>query len=482
MIFGLEYSFFVRALLVVIISGFFPLAALTFLTTRIKKKKNEYEKVLKTFGISSKRDLSSVYGPGRYFLPLFFATLICVIGSVTLIFPQELFPGLLGDEITVDSILLSGGEYGLMDGDLQRQSLTVLVFAFLGSFIWSSKNVIVRIINYDLLPNVFYLAGLRILLACSIALVLSFILGAESNPAIGLTQSLPWIALATGMMPDRIFTYLVDRFKIIAQGENFNTRELALRNIEGMSLAHRERLEEEGIDNAQNLAEASLTQLIMKTPFEARQLLDWIGQAKLLVYAKDKMPYLRSVGIRSAYDFLTPDKDRRAMREITTSINLRTPLLEVLYEQFRDDVGVRALYNFRHRLNSNEDPPRNDIVEDPVNRDSSASFAYPPADPRLPERDRADGDDILGGFPTTGGSSNGSDDRPIEPPIDQPPIYVPDAEVPTEAPTYPPDDEIPAQPAPVIIPSRNDVEPVEGDDTVDEAEPVEDNRGSGPVI
>jgi hypothetical protein len=73
--------------------------------------------------------------------------------------------------------------------------------------------------------------------------------------------------------------------------------------IEGMNLFHRVRLSEVGIDNAQNLAEANLEELIRKTSFNPRLLLDWIAQAKLYVIVKDQISSLRRVGVRTVLDF-----------------------------------------------------------------------------------------------------------------------------------------------------------------------------------
>ncbi len=73
--------------------------------------------------------------------------------------------------------------------------------------------------------------------------------------------------------------------------------------IEGMNLFNKVRLAEVGIDNAQNLAEANLEELILKTPFNPRLLLDWIAQAKLYIAFKDQVVGLRTVGIRTVLEF-----------------------------------------------------------------------------------------------------------------------------------------------------------------------------------
>ena len=95
-----------------------------------------------------------------------------------------------------------------------------------------------------------------------------------------------------------------------------------------------------------------MTELLVETPFSARQLLDWIAQAKLLCYVKDDIEKLRSVGIRSVFDFHQGHKSREALREITEAIGVNTPLLQVVYDQTIADDGIKALFQFRQRLNS----------------------------------------------------------------------------------------------------------------------------------
>ena len=149
----------------------------------------------------------------------------------------------------------------------------------------------------------------------------------------------------------------MERYKNYINGENVNTKYLSLDNIEGISVQHKERLIEIGIDNAQNLATASLTDLLINTPFGARQLLDWIGQAKLLVYVKSDIEKLRQVGIRSVFDLYKGQKSREALMEISHAVGLTSPILQVVRDQVIEDQGIGVLYQFMQRLNSpNPDP------------------------------------------------------------------------------------------------------------------------------
>ncbi|MCK5312791.1 MAG: hypothetical protein KAJ62_11815 [Desulfobacteraceae bacterium] len=65
------------------------------------------------------------------------------------------------------------------------------------------------------------------------------------------------------------------------------------------------RLAEIGIDNAQNLALANFKEMIVKTPFNPRMILDWIAQAKLYIIVKGGIVELREAGIRNVFGLIT---------------------------------------------------------------------------------------------------------------------------------------------------------------------------------
>ncbi len=338
----------IKLLLVIIVAGFIPISVISFLSTRLPQKERDFQKSITEMGISTSRKVRDSYSAGKYILPVLFSFLICLVAIVSFIYGKPSTGG-------VGSIFLEGSFFGSSDAEgVANQSLSVLSYAFLGSFFYAAQNIIRRSIAYDLPPSVYYSAGIRIILACSVALVFSFLFGSETSSTVALKGSLPALALLAGIFPQRILNFLMRRFKEIVAGDSVTERSLSLYNIEGISIYHKERLEEIGIDNAQNLATASLTQLIAETPFDARQLLDWIGQAKLVCYAKDEIHKLRAVGIRSVFDLMKGNKSREALREIADLTGINTPILEVIQGQIKEDQGINALFNFQQKKNSPE--------------------------------------------------------------------------------------------------------------------------------
>jgi len=340
-------------ILVVVISGFIPFTAMSFFMVVIPQKEKEFTKSIKEMGISTSRTVRDSYSISRYIFPVLFAFLI-FFGFIAAF-------AFTGSSISFnDNVFLSGPFYGTKNTAVINQSFSVLAWAFAGGFLYSAYNIIRRLRALDLSPGVYYSSGIRILLASAVALVLSFLVGEESaaNPesATGqlftLKSSLAAVSFLAGIFPQRILNYLIRRYQAFVASESVTEQSLNLYNIEGISIYHKERLEEIGIDNAQNLATSSLTQLIAETPYDARQLLDWIGQAKLVCYVKNDIHRLRAIGIRSVFDLLKGNKTKAALREIADAVGLDTPILEVVHNQVKDDQGIRALYNFQGNKNS----------------------------------------------------------------------------------------------------------------------------------
>ena len=336
--------------IIIIIGSFMPLAAMTYFKVMLKKKASEYNRTLAELGIGSDKSVEAFYTPSKYILPVGFVTVLCLTAITAFSFAD-----LYAVDIE-DSLLLTGAYFGSGKTGLIYQSLAVMNMAFLGGFLWSAQNIIRRLIARDLSPSVFYSAGIRIILASVIALVLSFLIGEQNSSSfVSFRSSLSAIAFLTGMFPERILQYLVNLYQKYFTPDLLNSEILSLYRIEGVSLQHKERLNEMGIDNAQNLATASLTNLLLETPYGARQLLDWIGQAKLLCYAKENIDALRQAGIRTVYDLYKGNKSPEALREISESIGINSPMLQVIYEQVVDDIGIKTLYRFQHGVNVPEE-------------------------------------------------------------------------------------------------------------------------------
>jgi hypothetical protein len=284
------------------------------------------------------------YALRDYVLPVAFATAVCVSGFIALIYGAEL----VNKNPTKSDIVLT---MNVTDDnamkDLRLRSMTVIALAFIGAFVWSARDIVRRLISGDLTPSVYYSAGLRMVYAALLSLMLSFLLRAVSFQYSD--QLMPVVAFLTGMLPDQALIYLRSRVPVFSEGRNA-TAELPLDMIEGMNSFHATRLGEVGIDNAQNLAEANLLDLLLRTPFNPAQLIDWIAQAKLYTYFKADIEKLRRVGIRTIFDFKSACSASEQVASITSEVGISPLALRVVYGQVQDDQGIERLAEFRTSL------------------------------------------------------------------------------------------------------------------------------------
>jgi nucleotidyltransferase/DNA polymerase involved in DNA repair len=104
------------------------------------------------------------------------------------------------------------------------------------------------------------------------------------------------------MFPQRGLRWLRSKVSIFGNEGHRSVKPLPLEMIEGMTSYDVFRLEELGIDTCYDLASADFIPLLLKTSYGARELIDWILQAKLCVRFGDAVEELRSLGIRTITD------------------------------------------------------------------------------------------------------------------------------------------------------------------------------------
>jgi hypothetical protein len=178
--------------------------------------------------------------------------------------------------------------------------------AFFGAYLWGLQYLFRRYSLNDLLPSVYYGMSVRMILAAVVAVVIynaGKALGGDGDSSGGITDGIwPALAFVLGMFPQRGLRWLTERLPLFSGETDASVRKLPLEMIEGMEAHDVMRLEEQGIDSCYDLAATDFVPLILKTPYSARQLIDWILQAKLCVYVGDAVKDLRRNGIRTLRD------------------------------------------------------------------------------------------------------------------------------------------------------------------------------------
>lgn len=348
---------------VIVMASFMPWTAYSFLTSRLTRKQNEYKEMLDLLGYTKgvKRPaylpaLEKEYDRSDYYLPVAFATVITVLCAIVLIFGPRLM------EHPEQSLILNGPSI-LTDSTIKQSDRSILfgmmiiAFAFVGSYIWSIQYLFRRLATVDLTPSAYYGVGIRIIFSIFVALFIYYTLTDGTVPPTGKFEvynspaTLALFAFFAGMFPQRALQYLSDKVRFMRVNDKMKADPLPLQMIEGIGLFERTRFLEVGIDNAQNLAKSNFIELIIRTPFNPREIIDWIGQARLYLYFKDHIKDLHNAGVRTIFNLHALGSDEENLKKIATlSENVPLDKLKVVYEIIKNDADIIELKRALERL------------------------------------------------------------------------------------------------------------------------------------
>jgi len=296
-----------KVIVLMVLYLFLPLTALTYYVFRRRRRAYEVERIFTILCIDpAYRRVYDDENAGRYYLwAVVYASVVASLGLMLLFLGPELgmdeFPRVpFGAKTATATEIL---------GFPQRGSRLVVGMAFLGASLWGLQYVLRRYLLNDLRPSVYYGVSLRLILAASTALVLynayAALAGVDTSGSAsgGAITANIWPALAflIGTFPQRGLRWLTDRLPLLAP-ETEAVRRAPLEMVEGIEIHDSLRLEELGIDTCYDLATADFVPLMLKTPYSARQLIDWILQAKLCVYFGDAVKHLRQQGFKTVID------------------------------------------------------------------------------------------------------------------------------------------------------------------------------------
>jgi len=348
---------------VLVITAFMPWTAYSFFTFRLKRKKVEYSEMLEQLGYSKGRgpaylpSLEDEYEPIDYYLPVTFASIITALCATVLIFGAR-----MADQ--PDISLIINGPSVAFDGELTKNvknslfGMLIIAFAFMGSYIWSIQSLFRRLATVDLTPGAYYAVGIRIIFSVFIALLVYFsicdgdvVSVVESDNPLASPSSMALYAFIVGMFPQRGLQYLQDKAHFMNANDKKKADPLPLQMIEGIGLYERTRFVEVGVDNAQNLAKSNFIELIIRTPFNPREIIDWIGQARLYLYFKDDITHLRNAGVRTIFNLKALGADDEHLKNIallTEEVSLEK--LKVVYAIIENDVDIKELTRALERL------------------------------------------------------------------------------------------------------------------------------------
>jgi len=187
---------------------------------------------------------------------------------------------------------------------------SAVYFAFLGAYFFSLQMLFRRYVLRDLRPSAYVAVAMRIILAVVgtwvVAIVTKYKL-LEINQ-----QTLLVVGFAIGVFPSLAWQFVQAALKKVMFAGFFIpslNSQLPISDLDGLTVWHEARLEEEDVENVPNMATADLVDLMLQTRFPPDRLIDWVDQAILFTHIGPEKPAngkarvrdrLREQGIRTA--------------------------------------------------------------------------------------------------------------------------------------------------------------------------------------
>lgn len=266
---------------------------MTYYCYRRHRREKEIDRIFKALGLDDKdKEAYADKSPRQHFIwSVVYLSVVSIIGFILLFMGTEL--NLTNLQVVKISKNVSFPA---------KNSWIICGMGFLGAYVWGVQHIFRRYLVIDLFPAVYYRVSIRMILAAVVALVIYN--AYEALPGTdGITESLwPALAFVIGMFPKRGLKWLTERIPLFATETNPTILKAPLELIEGLTVNDKIRLEEVGIDSCYDLAPHDFVPLVLKTPYGARELADWILQAKLCVYFGEAVNDLRQLGIRRITD------------------------------------------------------------------------------------------------------------------------------------------------------------------------------------
>lgn len=322
---------------------------------RAPQKQTSVRKALRDLGLETSLEiqdaLSKEYTARDYVWPVFSGSAVTVVVFAFThpwIIETGVWSGLLEEMIDV------------FGNDTYARDLIAgrfLYWGWLGAYIYTVQMVIRRFLAYDLTPSVYIFATMRFLLAMIIGAIVGVALG-TLNKSAGMVfdvnlMTVSVVAFFIGFFPERGLDWIGAMAKRTLGQQEGIAMETRLSELEGLSIWHQGRLRQEGIENVQNLAMSDIPGIIVGAPFTVSQVIDWVDQSILLVYANDEVyRKIESVGIRCASDFLTvmEDEEKAQMLSDTTGVDVAHLKMLNLAVQSSSNVKVTSYFRWRSSM------------------------------------------------------------------------------------------------------------------------------------
>jgi hypothetical protein len=218
----------------------------------------------------------------------------------------------------------------------------LLLYTFIGVYLFNSGTLVRRVYLVDLSEVVFWGGIYRLMLSMGLAITLL--------PFKFSSGRVELVFFAIGFLANAFLGWVLE---LAMQAAGINTAkrdDFSLRMVRGINVWKDYRLEEEGVENAQNLATADVIELAVKTHYSLRTLIDWVDQAMAISRFGLKIKDLEAAGLNvSAIElaWLAPEAtggNTAVAQAIATAGKMDLELVKAQLNSLYEDALVRELW------------------------------------------------------------------------------------------------------------------------------------------
>lgn len=196
-------------------------------------------------------------------IPVFVATSLIAIGWFLYLPPQE-YTGEANDLMAVLAV-----------------NPNPILYGFIGAYFFSLQMLFRRFVTNDLRAKAYIGVSMRIILSILGAWVLFMLL--EVQMISVSTETFALLAFVIGAFPTVLWRMIrTAASKFTGQWLPLVDSLLPVRELDGLTVWHQARLEEEDIENTFNMANADIIDLLLHTRIPTDRAIDWVDQAILL--------------------------------------------------------------------------------------------------------------------------------------------------------------------------------------------------------
>jgi hypothetical protein len=371
-----------------------PLSYIAYYILSRSRKQELDTAALHDLGLTSQEIKMHHIRPDKYswrefVMPVFFATLLTFL-AFSISHPYSIKTLGLWTGFIEEVVNIFGGDSNEAIRDIFVGRF--LFYAFFGSYLYAVSLIYKRYLSLDLTPNVYIYTSLRFITALFIGNMVGMGLGVF-NQSMGFDKNLMIVSLVAffiGFFPERGLFWIVNVAQRVLGQTGKISNETPLHKLEGMSIWVQGRLKQENIENVQSLATVDIPELVVNAPFSVTQIIDWIDQAILIIHANDMYKHLEAVGIRSASDLVTVEKQAKLPKLATALSTIPNPsdplineaILNMLLISVKASRNVQITTHYRWKYNVDGDL-RNAIGELDPFPDSVNTLDEPTVEPKL---------------------------------------------------------------------------------------------------